>query len=431
MNMDSKTIILWSPVSNHGHLNMYLEIYGSILIDLGYSVFYYADLEDSFVARLQKIAPNLKSIETVASDKILKRWGFEWAFKVTRNILRRRLMFIIFFTKRLFPQLSSTFRNQNSFVDFGVLTRKLEALNEIGFRPNLVICMYLDMTFLGSKSRKVLHKLAVPWIGLLFHPEELKVVSGFNKDSWFTDASNRGAVFFSGSAVSDYNQAARINQSFVLFPDVTRTPSAGNSSFASNLVLQSQGKKIVGLIGALDGNKKLIKEFLELSRDPRLKDYFFVLVGEVYESTIDSSTLEQIRILSGNPADNIYVQDRYISSETDFDGLVSKIDILFACYRDFDSSANILAKSASFNKPIIVTAGTWIGRLTEQFNLGLTVSNFSIDTLVDSIQKIGKDLELRPQSFGFVDYLEIVSIENLKMNLGQYLTELWKTESSK
>jgi hypothetical protein len=431
MTTDSKTILLWSPVSNHGHLNMYLEIYGSVLTSLGYSVFYYADLEESFATRLRKVTPDLKSIESVVPEKILKRWGLEWIFKVARNVMKQKTISTIDFIRGLIPQLSSTFRKHKSFVDFGVLTRKLEVLNEIGFKPNLVICMYLDMTFLGSKSRRVLRKLSVPWIGLLFHPEELDHSSEFSKNSWFWDKSNRGAILFSGTLIGDYNQISRSNQSFVLLPDVTRVPSVENSSYVLDLISHSQGKKIVGLIGAIDGEKKLIQEFLELSGDSRLKDYFFVMVGEVYESTLDSLTLNKIRNLTGNATEELFVLDRYIESEVDFDSLFSQIDILFACYKNFDSSANILAKSASFKKPVIVTGGTWIGRLTEQYNLGLTVSDFRTDTLVDAIQKVGEVLDTSPNTFGFGDYLEIVSIENLRVNLGQYLTELWNTETSK
>ena len=431
MNRESKTILLWSPISNHGHLNMYLEIYGLILTDLGYSVFYYADIEESFVTRLQNVAPKLKNIESAVPEKILRRWGLKWTFKVARNLLKQKVILTVFFIRTLFPPLGSKIRNQNSFVDFGVLTRKLEILNDIGFKPNLVICMYLDMTLLGRKSRRVLRKLAIPWIGLLFHPKELRDRSEFEKDSWFADESNRGAIFFTDHELADYNQTSRSNQSFVLLPDVTRIPSGAKSSLALDLVFHSQGKKIVGLIGALDGNKKLIKEFLELSVDARLKDYFFVMVGEVYQSSLDSSTLEQIRNLSGNVTENLFVLDRYIDSEVDFDGLFSKIDILFACYKNFNSSANILAKSASFKKPLIVSAGSWIGRLTERYNLGLAVSNFRIDTFVDAIQKLGRDLEANPNLFGFDEYLEIVSTENLKKDLGQYLTELWQIDSSK
>jgi len=229
----------------------------------------------------------------------------------------------------------------------------------------------------------------------------------------------------------DYNQISRSNQSFVLLPDVTRVPSGEKSSYALDIVSHSQGKKIVGLIGAIDGKKKLVQEFLDLSGDPRLKDYFFVMVGEVYESTIDSLTLKEIRNLTGNVTEELLVLDKYIKSDGDFDALFSEIDILFACYKNFDSSANILAKSASFKKPIIVTSGTWIGRLTEQYNLGLTVSDFRIDTLVDAIQKVGEVLDTSPNTFGFGDYLEIVSIENLRINLGEYLTKLWNTETSK
>jgi hypothetical protein len=190
----------------------------------------------------------------------------------------------------------------------------------------------------------------------------------------------------------------------------------------------AKGRRIIGLVGALDGNKKLIREFLKLSTHPLMNDFYFVLAGEVYESSLDSDVLEEVRRLSGSIQENLFVYDKYIESELHYDSLVNDIDILFACYKDFDSSANILAKSAVFQKPVLVTSGTWIGNLVEKYKLGEAVLPFSIDNLINGILNISNQLDTDPQNFGFREYEFYVSQENLRNHLRDYLEELFTKE---
>jgi hypothetical protein len=191
----------------------------------------------------------------------------------------------------------------------------------------------------------------------------------------------------------------------------------------------AKGRRIIGLIGALDGNKKLIGEFLELSNHPLMKDFYFVLAGEIYESSLDSDVLKEVRRLSGAIQENLFVHDKYIESELHYDSFVKNVDILFACYKDFDSSANVLAKSAILQKPVLVTTGTWIGNLVEKYKLGEAVLPFSMENIINGILKISDQLDTDPQNFGFKDYEIYVSQVNLRNYLSDYLEELFMKEA--
>lgn len=422
MNPRTKSILLWNPISNHGHLNMYLEIYASVLIQLGYEVFYYADLEIGFEGYLSSRIPDLKSVETIAPSKFLKRWSPLWVQIVLVNLLKRfagRMRIIL-------TMMQGSSKQSASRVEFDTLTRKLQVLKDFGFKPDLVICMYLDMTKLTKKSERVLAKQNISWSGLLFHPEAIENQAKFKQSSWFSGATNVGSIFFTEKYIAKYLELAGPKQVFKVFPDVTTVTLGEEISLDVDLMSLARGRKIVGLIGALDGNKKLISEFLKMSADPSLQEFYFVLAGEVYESTLGEDTLEEIRRLSGAVQENLFVYNKYIESEEDYNYLVSQVDILFACYKDFDSSANILAKSACFEIPVLVKAETRMGSLVEKYNLGIAVSSLTHNDFVSSILRLSSLLDSKETLFGFESFREYTSISSLTKSMDNYLIEVWE-----
>lgn len=425
MNSKQRNVLLWNPISNHGHLNMYLELYADCLIQLGYKVLYYADLDVEFEEYLKVELPELKSVETIVTTKKLKRWSFSWIYFVGKTLTIRAFEDFFFSLCRTFLKTNTS----RGFVEFGVLTRKLKILKDSNVVPDLVVCMYLDMARLTRHSRRSLYNTGIPWIGLLFHPESLTNLTGFSKESWFQESTNVGGVFFTDRYVDEYQSLARQNQVFQVFPDATKSRRALGRPLPQEFSSLAKGRRIIGLVGALDGRKKLIGEFLKLSTHPLLNDFYFVLAGEVYESSLDSDVLKEVRRLSGSIQENLFVLDKYIESELQYDSFVNEVDILFACYKDFDSSANILAKSAIFQKPVLVTSGTWIGNLVEKYKLGEAVLPFSMDNLIKGILKISNQLDTEPQNFGFKDYEFYISQENLRNHLRDYLEVLFTKEA--
>jgi glycosyltransferase involved in cell wall biosynthesis len=391
-------------------MNMYLELYATALSELGYKIYYVADLEDTFEIYLRSNLPILKPLELDFPTQMLKKWSSKWFLSVLLNKFRRVVKFL---------------SRNSSHVDFSVLTRLLEEKNKVGFKPDLVMCMYLDMTHLGRFSRRTFRKLNIPWTGLLFHPPTLSRSNRFKRNSWFSDYSNRGGIFFTPAKIESYSAASRPNQSFDVFPDVTRRPKSAIRPAGFNFPNFADRRLVVGLIGSIDGNKKLVEEFLALSDDSRLNNFCFVMVGEIYESTLSKDALNAIRARKG-VSKNLFIDDRYIDSEEEFDYLFRQVDIIFACYKNFDSSANVLAKSAYFRKPVLVTANTFIGNLTQQYNLGITIKNPEVDSIAKSILILGKALKSQDFDFGFADYVARVSPENLKNRLDGYLQNLWK-----
>ena len=55
-----------------------------------------------------------------------------------------------------------------------------------------------------------------------------------------------------------------------------------------------------------------------------------------------------------------------IPDESCFNALIAESDLIFAAYKQFTGSSNLLTKAAAFRKPVIVSRGLCMGRRVEQ-----------------------------------------------------------------
>ncbi|MCS3171609.1 hypothetical protein NXW76_06820 [Bacteroides thetaiotaomicron] len=61
-----------------------------------------------------------------------------------------------------------------------------------------------------------------------------------------------------------------------------------------------------------------------------------------------------------------------IPDESCFNALIAESDLIFAAYKQFTGSSNLLTKVAAFRKPVIVSRGLCMGRRVEQYGTGQT-----------------------------------------------------------
>lgn len=59
-----------------------------------------------------------------------------------------------------------------------------------------------------------------------------------------------------------------------------------------------------------------------------------------------------------------------IPDESCFNALIAESDLIFAAYKQFTGSSNLLTKAAAFRKPVIVSRGLCMGRRVEQYGTG-------------------------------------------------------------
>jgi hypothetical protein len=78
----------------------------------------------------------------------------------------------------------------------------------------------------------------------------------------------------------------------------------------------------------------------------------------------------------------LYIHAEYLPDETSFNAILAGADVIFAVYRDFYRSSNMLSKAAYFEKPILVSAGCLMGERVAKYGIGLTVTSTSASEIL-------------------------------------------------
>ena len=101
------------------------------------------------------------------------------------------------------------------------------------------------------------------------------------------------------------------------------------------------------------------------------------------------------------PPENLWIQPEYLADERQFNEIISISSVIFAVYRDFARSSNMLSKAAYFEKPLLVAAGQLMGKRVEHYKIGLAVAQDSASSMYQGL-------------------LALDGIENIKDNFGLY-----------
>ncbi len=156
------------------------------------------------------------------------------------------------------------------------------------------------------------------------------------------------AVAILDEGVADRLQTALKAKPVIVFPDIADgAPPDRTFQPVCDIQARAGSRKIVALLGVLARRKGVIL-MLEVARQAAAHDWFFVLAGEV---RLDSFTPDEQQRLQhwfqSQPA-NCYFYLQRIPTEAQFNALVEISDILFAVYKNFLSSSNLLTKAALF-----------------------------------------------------------------------------------
>lgn len=179
-------------------------------------------------------------------------------------------------------------------------------------------------------------------------------------------------------AVLDENVAsrlsARLGGKLVLpFPDITdERVDALPTELEQNVRAKARGRKIIGLIGSLDKRKGLLT-LIQHARALQTQPFFFILAGQVVESSFTPAENAWIADCLDNPPDNIFAIRGFIEDGPVFNSLVRCCDLLYAVYQNFPYSSNLLTKAALLRTPIAVAARYLMAERVERYHLGFVV----------------------------------------------------------
>jgi glycosyltransferase involved in cell wall biosynthesis len=240
--------------------------------------------------------------------------------------------------------------------------------------------------------------LGYPWAGLYLHARSFRMpgtpipyTGGLPcPERIFTLKSCLGVALLDEWAENPMRDLIGEDKSVTIFPDFTDVilPASDgkNNSLAGKISNFSNGKKIISLLGHLQRTKGIV-EFTNAAKAPESQNVFFFLGGELNWSEITSSEKESLKEDWEN-IQNVFCHFDRIKDEATLNQVIAISDIVFAAYRDFPNSSNILTKAAYFRKPIIVSDGYLMAERVRKFELGEVVPEGDQNAINDTLQKM-------------------------------------------
>ncbi len=375
-----------------------------MLADRGYKVFILAPggSEHGFVYSQEK---------TSATEIEYLKWKFSAAerFRLTAisvlNRLPRALNFVINVRQSRRPSRSGQVQSNRTSGD--VHPKSFEyhvnwALRRRRVSPDLILNLYLDVfkSDIPSWSSIKIDK-NIPFAGLRF------VGDAEGVDGVCTAKGFKGIALFEESMYRKYSSRYK-NLRVIQLPDITNTEfDSVNKNEMKQVQELAKNRTVVFLGGSIGGNKNIGK-FVEVITMMDPDHWFFLVVGEVDKTTFTEFDLVEYDKIESGVFKNVLLIDRYIESESIFNGYIYASDIIYAVYRNFEFSSNMLMKASSFHKPIVVSDRYEMGRRVKSAKIGYSVNEDDASSIAYGLKQA---LEKPVKAEQFTVYNKINSID--------------------
>lgn len=372
MSIQPPCILLYNPISGHGHLDSWNAMFVSLLLDAGWRVNVATPDAKDLLHRLQ-----LRNQASSAQLHVL-----EW------NVLQRS------FFQRVVGRLHRLIRPAAAleaqgveldprYLDPGEFGERLTALQKkCKWPPAIAFNMYMDMYAPDAKRWGAFDSTRpLPWAGIRFVPSQTAT------EAYYQLSSLTGMCFLDESLCQQY-QALLPQKVFEYLPDITENAlPATQSELVRQINERAKGRKIVFLGGTIGGNKNLSKWYQLVSRADA-SQWYFVQIGEMFEDTLSQEDAIELAKIKLHCPENLYIKLEYLPDEAMFNEVINASDIIFAVYRNFTISSNMPGKAAAFNKPILVADGHLMGQRVAQYGLGAVVVQDDVTMMLSALQAL-------------------------------------------
>lgn len=461
MTIHQDCVLVYNPISGHGHLDSWNAMFVALLLQQGWRVLALTPDVPALNARLAE-----KGLETSPNLQILN-WNAHRRYSGLKNFLihswqrwdkfgdrffycrpgseilpgmsyqqywiTRLYQFTVPFLFRTSHFLLSQYRRHRTSPEGGINTEKdMTDPKEIALRtnaalkkakrsPSLALNMYMD-TYATRPEKweqfATINKL--PWVGIRFVP------STNAHEAWYSLPAFVGMCFLDEEICEQYQQ--RFPALHVTYlPDITETalPSK-HETLVLEMHRRAAGRKIVFLGGSIGGQKNLSRWFEVIERaDPNR--WFFVQVGEIHRHTLTIEDTVALERAQASPPENLLLHEGYLADERAFNAVIAASDLLFAVYRNFPISSNMLGKAAHFRKPLLVSNRYLMGQRVQQYGIGLTVDEKDTIAIMAAMEAIA----VQPISKEHFDrYCQHFSSEKLAQQLQHMLTNYLSKRAS-
>ncbi len=372
-----------------GHHPFYLANFAHTFQQLGCNVDIFTPEVDPCKEALKHALPQLKStditfVHTSASTVNGRR---RWGCRVYFNLIK----------------LQQEIQNQERIA---------------GNKYGLVFFAYLDDVTLPDFALPYLIKppFTMKFSGLLMAPREkvlrrfpllVRLLSTTFLEQRSADTSEIGLL------VEDVKQSVekKLKKKVVVYPDFCSSTPLKQTNCPINDEVHSRkhGRITTSLLGSIQPHKG-VDLFFECVRAADPEKHFFVIAGYFRRTAFTDEQWQTIQPIMEDPPENLIIFNEWLESEAIFDSLVQQSDYLFAYYRNFKKSSNILTKGAFYRKPVIVSDKYLMGARVRKYKLGFPLTEKQTIDMYrnDSMHLFNFDESLRQQ------FVSSHSVERLK-----------------
>lgn len=316
------------------------------------------------------------------------------------------------------------------FAGLGKQLRHLEKTKEINVSMVFFACIY-DHDF--EHFQKVEKSFGFPWSGLYLHARSFHMPGSPMPytgvipcpEKIFSSGLMRSAAVLDEGVVAPMGDIAE-GKPIVLMPDFTDkdlpVDGDGGAGLANKIMSFAQGRPVVSLLGHLQRTKG-IEEFTAMAQNESMRNVFFFLGGEVNWTEIEESKRSEMQKV-WESAGNVYAHLQYISSDKEINAVISVSDVVYAAYKDFPNSSNILTKAAVFKKPVIVSDGYVMAERVREYGLGEVVTEGDAEGIAKTLRRMladgySENLESRAR---WDEYHSVHAVERLPECFEQLLS---------
>jgi len=464
MKTNERCILIYNPISGHGHLDSWNALFVALLLKQGWNVLALTPDVPALMSRLAEkdlaTSANLQILQWNAHSasygfkeflrRIWQRWyafSDRYFYRRSGSEVHQGMSFFTYWRVRLYQwtipfmyRVSRLFltlyRRRHAFsASAGVsidpeqdmvdpramATRTKAALKSAKWKPRLALNMYVDTyakraekwsTFVSANS--------LPWVGICFVPSEDA------REGWYASYAFVGMFFLDEDVCLRYRKMFPALQ-FEYLPDVTEIGlPTSPSALAAEVHRLAAGRIIIFLGGSIGGQKNLARWFEVIAlADPAR--WFFVQVGEIHRSTLTAEDLVALERAQKSPPENLLLHEGYLPDERAFNDLIAACDLIFAVYRDFRISSNMLGKAAHFCKPILVSDRYLMGKRVRQYRIGKTVPEDDATAILEGMEEIAAQPVKKDN---FEHYKADFSIQVLETRLKKMFNAIFSTDNS-
>jgi glycosyltransferase involved in cell wall biosynthesis len=241
---------------------------------------------------------------------------------------------------------------------------------------DLIFYTYFDFftTDFLATFPEVTKMLEKPWVALIFDPRKEQI------ETLIKSVNCEGIGVVSEAAYKELKELTKVPVALIsdFIPDYP-------SRFELN---RENTKKTISLIGSLSKRKNL-DLFVSAAFSKKGKDFNWLIYGQLDKNNLKFITKMRLNKLIYSKPKNIKFNFSYLSG-TDFNEAINSTSIIFLAYENWPHASNLLTH-ATFNRiPVIASQGFEIGKLVNEFSLGILLRENNQKNLFQAIEALSE-----------------------------------------